>query len=292
VEGRDCAPGGAPHAGRMPAMPVFCTSRILTRIASCRAGGRAPGLVVLSRHNVKMTLLFHILAGALGLVLGAVALSATKGATLHRRSGIVFVYAMLTMSVSAIMMASLRGVAPAVNIPAGLLTAYLVITALTALRPRTAASRLVDLGAMLVAFGVGLISVALGLEALARGIRTNWIVSIPFLVLGVVGLLAGASDLHLMRSEGMGGAPRLARHLWRMCFALLIAATAFFLGQPDVFPKALRIPALLALPVLAVLTTMLYWLWRVRIKGGYRAVIGDRRIPPGSRLASRYARRG
>jgi len=68
-----------------------------------------------------MTLLFHILAGALGLVLGAVALSATKGATLHRRSGIVFVYAMLTMSVSAIMMASLRGVAPAVNIPAGLL---------------------------------------------------------------------------------------------------------------------------------------------------------------------------
>jgi hypothetical protein len=239
-----------------------------------------------------MTLLVHIVAGALGLVLGVLALSATKGATLHRKSGILFVYAMLTMSVSGVMMAPLRGVAPAVNIPAGLLTAYLVTTALTALRPRTARSRLLDLGAMLVAFGVGLTSLALGLEALARGITTNWITAVPFLVLGVVGLLAAASDFRLMKSEGLGGASRLARHLWRMCFALLIAVTAFFLGQPDVFPKALRIPALLALPVLAVLSTMLYWLWRVRIKGSYRAVIGDRRIPPIGRLAARYARRG
>jgi hypothetical protein len=59
-----------------------------------------------------------------------------------------------------------------------------------------------------------------------------------------------------------------------MCFALFIATMAFFLGQANVFPKALRIPALLAVPVLAVLLCMLYWLWRVHIRGGYRAVIG------------------
>ena len=223
---------------------------------------------------MKMTLVVHILAGALGLVLGAVALSATKGARLHRKSGILFVYVMLTMSVSGVMMASLRGVAPAVNIPAGLLTAYLVITALTTLRPRSAGSRLLDLGAMLVAFGVGLTSLALGLEALANGVKGNWILAFPFLMFGVVGLSAGASDLRMLRSGGLGGASRLARHVWRMCFALFVAAMAFFLGQADVFPKALRIPALLALPLLAVLLSMLYWLWRVRIKGGYRAVIG------------------
>ena len=41
-----------------------------------------------------MTLLpFHILAGISALVFGYVALYATKGATLHRRSGIFFVYA-------------------------------------------------------------------------------------------------------------------------------------------------------------------------------------------------------
>jgi len=34
---------------------------------------------------MRLTLLIHILAGGLGLVLGAVALSATKGEMLHRK---------------------------------------------------------------------------------------------------------------------------------------------------------------------------------------------------------------
>ena len=44
-----------------------------------------------------MTLLVHILAGGLALVFGYVALYAAKGATLHRKSGMLSVYAMLTM---------------------------------------------------------------------------------------------------------------------------------------------------------------------------------------------------
>jgi hypothetical protein len=163
-----------------------------------------------------------------------------------------------------------------------LLTAYLVITALTTLRPRSAGSRRVDLIAMLVAFTMGLTSLGFGLGALA--VKGNWVPAFSFLLFGVVGLLAAASDLRMMRSDGLGGAARIARHLWRMCFALFIAAMAFFLGQPGVFPKALRSLVLLSLPVLAVLLIMLYWLWRVRIKGGYRAVIGVER--PRSRTAT------
>jgi uncharacterized membrane protein len=222
-----------------------------------------------------VTLRLHILAGAFALVLGAVALCATKGSRLHRTSGILFVYAMLAMSIAGVMMASLRGVAPAVNIPAGLLTAYFVITGLTALRPWSRGLRLLTLGVMLVAFAVGLTSLALGLRTLAGGVKTNWDLAFPFLVFGIVALVAGVSDLRLIRSGGIGGASRLARHLWRMCFALLIAATAFFVGQAGVFPKALRVPVLLALPLLIVLVSMLYWLWRVRVKGGYRAVIHE-----------------
>jgi uncharacterized membrane protein len=45
------------------------------------------------------TILFvHILAGGLGLVSGYVALYATKGATLHRKSGMLFVCVMTTMA--------------------------------------------------------------------------------------------------------------------------------------------------------------------------------------------------
>ena len=49
-----------------------------------------------------MTLLVHLLAGGLGLLAGAVALSAAKGAKLHRQSGRLFVYAMVTMSLTGV----------------------------------------------------------------------------------------------------------------------------------------------------------------------------------------------
>lgn len=75
----------------------------------------------------------------------------------------------------------------------------------------------------------------------------------PFFLFGIVGLLAAFLDLRMLRAGGLCGVARLTRHLWRMTFALLIAALSFFLGQAKVFPQAVRIPGFLALPVLAVL---------------------------------------
>jgi hypothetical protein len=46
-----------------------------------------------------------------------------------------------------------------------------------------------------------------------------------------------------------------------MCVALLIATG--FLGQARSFPNPLRDGALLAIPMMAVLLTMLYWLTRI-----------------------------
>ena len=47
----------------------------------------------------------------------------------------VFVYAMITMALMGSVMAVVRDAAPAANVPVGLLTAYLVITALVTVRP-------------------------------------------------------------------------------------------------------------------------------------------------------------
>jgi len=221
-----------------------------------------------------MTYLVHILAGVLGLVFGFIALYAAKGGTLHRKSGILFVYAMLTRCVGGLVMAAVRGVAPAINIPAALLTAYLVVTALVTVRPPAAGSRWLDLGAMLVTLAVGVISLKFGFEAIANGGMRNGMPAFPFFMFGLVGVLAGVGDLRMLRSGRPQGAPRIARHLWRMGFALFIAALSFFIGQAHVFPKPIRIRPLLALPVLAVLVTMLYWLWRVRIRRSLRGIVG------------------
>lgn len=220
-------------------------------------------------------LIIHIIAGGLGLVSGYVALHATKGASLHRRSGMFFVSVMLTMSITGALMAAVSGVWVTVNVPAGLITAYLVTTSLTTVRsPSRATSRWLNPALMLFALAIGVTCLTFGVEALAAGGERNGIPAFPFFLFGVVGTLGALLDLRMIRAGGLSGASRLARHLWRMCFALFIAAMSFFLGQADEFPAALRLPALLAIPVLVPVVSMLYWLWKVRIRNTFRGMAG------------------
>jgi hypothetical protein len=90
--------------------------------------------------------------------------------------------------------AFVRNRAPAVNIPAGLLTGYLVITGLTTVRRPAASPRWLDVGGMAVALAVGLASLTFGFEAVASGGRRNGIPAFPFFMFGVVGVLASAGD--------------------------------------------------------------------------------------------------
>jgi hypothetical protein len=52
--------------------------------------------------------------------------------------------------------------------------------------------------------------------------------------IGTVMAIAAAGDVRVMWSGPLRGGPRLARHLWRMCFALFIAAGSFFSIQARV----------------------------------------------------------
>ena len=47
--------------------------------------------------------------GGLAIITGGTALAATKGGVLHRKSGVVFVYALLTMGISASILAFDKG---------------------------------------------------------------------------------------------------------------------------------------------------------------------------------------
>lgn len=237
---------------------------------------------------VKLVYVAHIVAGSLALLSGYVALYSAKGASLHRRSGILFVCAMLLMCVAGTTLSAVRGIAPATNIPAALITSYLVITSLLTVRPLQRRSRMIEALLMCVALGVGLVNVIFAYEAFTSpdGMR-NGMPPFPFVLFGTVGLLAGALDLRMIRSGPLAGVSRIARHLWRMSFALFIAALSFFIGQARVFPEKIRIFPLLAVPVLAVLVTMLYWLWRVRIRRSQSLVMMNRGAPSNSYIGRR-----
>jgi uncharacterized membrane protein len=226
---------------------------------------------------MRMLYVVHIVAGSLSLVCGYVALFAAKGATVHRRSGTVFVYAMLTMAIFGAMLAAIHAnIWSVINVPAGLMTAYLVATSLTTVRPPAWWSPRVGGALMLLAAVIGATMLTLGIAAIAGGGSWNGIPAFPFFLFGVVGALGSIGDLRTLRAGALRGAPRLTRHLWRMTFALFIAAMSFFIGQQGVIPKAIRIPALLATPVVIVLVTMVYWLWRVRIRRSLRGMVVGR----------------
>lgn len=220
-----------------------------------------------------MTLLpIHIIAGLIGLVSGAVALYAAKGAKLHRKSGMIFVYAMLIVAITGTVMGSMISEMAAV-LP-GMLTFYLVSTSfLTVRRPAVLKFPWVDLGVMVVGLTVGVASVRLSLAASNRlSGNTEEGLAFMYFLFGVVAILAVLGDIRVLLAKGIQGAHRIARHLWRMCFALLLASISLFLGQAQVFPAPLRNSGLLPIPVLLVLFMMFYWLVRVLITHWYRRV--------------------
>lgn len=209
--------------------------------------------------NAGVLLPVHVAAGGLALVLGAVALLARKGGTLHRRSGLLFVGAMLVMGISAAILGNVGG---------GLMTVYFVGTALTTVRPATASTRTFNVAALMLIVGLALLTIVGGVQASNSpgGVRDGVPFAMFFFLAGVM-LLAAAGDVRLMRRGAPRGGPRLARHLWRMCFALFIAAGSFFSIRErvaKVLPEPFTTAPMRALPILLLFGAMFYWLWRVR----------------------------
>ena len=221
---------------------------------------------------LQIPLLIHVAGGVAGTVTGFVALSVTKGAPLHKRMGMAFVFAMCVMGLFGSAIAAYESNVGSVI--GGLMTAYLVVTAMTTMRESTPTVHRIDIAAMCVALTVGGLSVA---SALARMVQGVWVVrGVPVMVsfiMGSIVLSAGLSDIRIVRHGALHGAARLTRHLWRMCFGLFIASGSFFLGQAQVIPKSVRYwPALWTLAFLP-LGALLYWLWRIRVRRKLRGLV-------------------
>jgi uncharacterized membrane protein len=205
----------------------------------------------------------HIAGGSLAIVSGYSAVFAPKGKWLHRKAGIVFVIAMLVMGLGALLVGLER---EKVSWLGGPLVAYLVITALLTVRRPASVVPLRDGALMVFAAVMGSMFISQGFQAVANGGALQGVYAPAFFLNGVVALLGAAGDARLLRSGPLTGNRRLARHLWRMCFAMFMATGSFFLGQAKVLPPALRVwPVLITLAVLP-LVLLGYWMWRTRRK--------------------------
>lgn len=204
----------------------------------------------------------HIGMGTVGLLSGAAALSFRKGSRRHRAAGNAFFVSMLIMS--AIGAYGSLFVPEMISVLVGVLTFYLVATAWVTVMRNAGETGLFEICAVPVALAVAAGGLNFGLEAAnsPTGLKDGFPAE-PHFFFGAVALLAAVLDIRMILRGGVSGARRIARHLWRMCFALFIAAASLFLGQPQVFHESIRGTLVLYSPVILPVALMLYWLFRV-----------------------------
>jgi len=240
--------------------------------------------------NHSPLLLIHICAATIGLLSGSVALFSRKGSRLHRQSGSVFFVSMLCMSASAACLALVKS--QTINLFVGVLTFYMVATAWLTVRRREGETGLLEFGLMLLALADGAGAISFGLH-LANGATHADDGPGGYYVFGSIALLAAALDMRMLVGGGVSGAHRIARHLWRMCFALLITVISFFLGKERLFPGAVIKMHLNYVPILIVAAVMIYWLCRVLFTNAYKRPTGRKPgSPPGNSVLAPGALRG
>jgi hypothetical protein len=230
-------------------------------------------------------LIAHIFAGTLGLLSGTAAMSFRKGSPRHVLAGKVFVASMLTMAALAVYLAIVKHQPN--NIGGGILTFYLIGTGWLTARRRDGETSGFDWVVLLIPLALGTLTWMNGIKIVRSGASSEGGVPVGMtFFMGSVMLLAAAGDIRMMVGGGVFGAKRIARHLWRMCFGLFIAAGSFFLGPSN---RPLRLlsavglgqhlsPALFSTTLYSVLSVLplimlIFWLARVRFTNAYRGSI-------------------
>lgn len=213
--------------------------------------------------NILMAI--HIGAGLLALPAGTVAVTARKGGRLHARAGTVFFGSMLVLGVTAAILEPFRAVDPGSPIT-GLFVLYFISTSWVAARRRDGRTGKFEIAACAAALGTAAL---MFWSVVMDGATTPAGPGVIYALAGVC-LLAGLLDLKAILRK-LTPAQRIARHLWRMCFAFFIATGSFFLGQQDILPAAVRGSPILFVLAFAPFAVMAFWLVRVRIGKRFRS---------------------
>lgn len=210
-------------------------------------------------------LYLHIGGGTLGLVFGAIAIFAKKGARVHRFVGRVFFASMFVAYLVGGLVAPFLNEGQRPNFIASILALTLLITGVLAAKRRNPSVGWIEYVGLLAALSV----VVAGVIFMLQGANdpTGTVDGSPpqaFILFIVIGSVCVLEDAWLCIKGRITGATRLSRHLWRMCMSLFIASGSFFFGQQQMLPSELVGTFWQVVPVLLPLVAMLTWLVLVR----------------------------
>jgi len=222
-------------------------------------------------------LILHIAGGLTAIVAGFIALFVRKGGRVHRKSGDVFVIAMLVMAAAGAYAAVIKS--QPVNVVAGTFTFYLVASAWLTVRRKANETGHMEVGLLLLALSACVGAAILAWQASHMAKRGG---PAPYVVFGLITFLSASGDIRLLIRGGVAGAQRIVRHVWRMGLALFVATGSFFLGmagdpvarrvglRATLFTAEVRRTRLPLVPVLIVAVLTIFWLFKVKLSKRYK----------------------
>jgi hypothetical protein len=228
-------------------------------------------------HAVTLlAFVLHIGGGVIGLISGTIAIFATKGSPLHRSAGNVFFFSMLVMAVFAVYLAVAMP-DQLINVFIAVFAFYLVATAWMTVKRREGAIGTPEKIALVVAlvlcapFAVLSFQMAVGMAPFFKSaVPLKGPVLIALYSFTTVIGIAALADVKVVFVGGISGAPRIARHLWRMCLGLTLAAgSGFTNGVARLLPGPYHVPTILFLPQFLPLILLIFWMVRVRFTGWF-----------------------
>ena len=219
--------------------------------------------------TISFFLFIHIIGGAVGLLAGGATAAFRKGSQKHIVAGRAFMIGMFTMALSGVIVAFIRSTP--LSLANGILVLYLITTGWQAMRRPAGEVAAFDWAAMVVAFILSGSLMSMGVKAAAssEGLYGGFPAGV-FYFFASVTAIGAMLDVRMLFRGGVRGTERVLRHLWRLFFALFMAAAAFFLGQSKVLPELLQHPVILFSPVILIVFTMIYWVLKMLFGRSYQ----------------------
>lgn len=181
-------------------------------------------------------LVLHIAGGAAGLLSGSIAASVKKGNAIHKLSGKIFFYGMLTASLSALVLSWLPGHQNLFLFAVGGFTLYMILTGYRIVwlkRQLTNNTQPISV----IDYGLSLFGLLFGLYLLFQAITLLGAGKMFGLVPGVFGLICinyARMDYTLLSGKKTIRAAWMGNHITRMMGALIASYTAFLVVNVEI----------------------------------------------------------
>ncbi len=171
--------------------------------------------------TIQVLIYIHAAFGGIALLTGFIAIIATKGKPLHKKSGLVFLYAMLLSGIIAMLVAVLPNHENPFLFAVGIFSLYFVLTGQRALNFKT---KNPDLK---IDQWISRLMIFTGVLMIFLPILLTKSINIVLVVFAIVGILLSVKDLILYKNPKRLRKAWLKLHLGKMLGGYISASTAF-----------------------------------------------------------------